>query len=110
MKIDFKQLEETAIPHFKGGEGQYIMKQFADEKVKIMLGKLESGCSIGMHRHEMNSEIIYVLSGVASFIYEGKEEIVMSGEVHYNPMGKAHTLMNKSENDLLFFAVVPEHH
>lgn len=110
MKIDFKQFEEMAIPHFKGGEGQYLVKQFADEKVKIMLGKLASGSSIGMHSHETNSEIIYILSGVASFICDGKEEVLMPGEVHYNPMGKTHTLMNKGENDLLFFAVVPEHH
>ena len=110
MKIDFDKIEEKVVPNFKGGEGQYIMKQFADNKVKIMYGKLEPGCSIGLHTHEMNCEIMYILSGVATFIYEGEEEIVLPGQVHYNPMDKQHTLINKEKEDLTFFAVVAEHH
>lgn len=109
MIIDFKKLEETIVPHFKGGEGRYIMKHYTDENVKIMFGKLEPGSSIGLHRHETNSEVMYILSGVATFIYEGQEEVVLPGQVHYNPKGKEHTLMNKGTEDLTFFAVVPEH-
>ena len=109
MKIDFKQIEETIVPNFTGGEGRYVMRHYTDDNVKIMLGKLEPGCSIGLHTHEANSEVMYILSGVATYVYEGEEEIVMPGEVHYNPMGRQHTLMNKGEEDLMFFAVVPEH-
>ena len=98
MKIDFKNIEEKIVPNFKGGEGRYIMKQFADEKVKIMYG------------HELNCEIMYILSGQATYVYEGQEEIVNPGEVHYNPMDKEHTLLNKGKEDLTFFAVVAEHH
>ena len=110
MKIDFKQLQETIVPNFKGGEGRYIMRQFADEKCKIMLGRLEPGCSIGLHRHTLNCEIMYILSGQATYICEGEKEVVNPGEVHYNPMDKEHTLMNCGQEDLTFFAVVPEHH
>jgi len=110
MKIDFKQIEETIVPNFKGGEGRYIMRQFADDKCKIMYGKLEPGSSIGLHRHELNCEIMYILSGQATYIYEGEVEVVNPGEAHYNPMGKEHTLMNNGTEDLIFFAVVAEHH
>ncbi len=110
MKIDFKNIEETIVPNFKGGEGHYIMKQFADDKVKIMYGKLEPGCSIGLHRHELNCEIMYILSGQATYVDEGEVETVNPGEVHYNPMDKEHTLMNNGQEDLTFFAVVAEHH
>ena len=110
MKIDFSKIEEKAVPNFKGGEGCYIMRQFADEKCKIMSGKLEPGSSIGLHCHEGNCEVIYVISGKATFIYEGEVEELGPGEVHYNPMGKEHTLMNNGTEDLTFFAVVPEHH
>ena len=96
MKIDFNKIEKTIVPNFKGGEGRYIMKQFADD--------------IGLHTHEMNCEIMYILSGQASYVYEGQEEIVNPGEVHYNPMDKQHTLLNRGSEDLVFFAVVAEHH
>ena len=110
MKIDFKEIAETIVPNFKGGEGRYIMRHYTDDKVKIMLGRLEPGCSIGLHRHEMNSELMYILSGVATYIYEGEEEVVTPGQVHYNPLGRQHTLINRGTDDLTFFAVVPEHH
>ncbi|MCI6160248.1 MAG: cupin domain-containing protein [Prevotellaceae bacterium] len=108
MKIDFNKIEETTVSHFKGGEGHYIMRHYTDDKVKIMRGKLEPGCSIGMHCHEMNCEVMYILSGTATYVCDGEEEKVLPGEVHYNPMGKEHTLMNKGEEDLVFFAVVSE--
>ena len=110
MKIDFNDIAETILPHFKGGEGQYIMKHYTDQNVKIMLGRLQPGSSIGLHTHEQNSEIIYILTGVATFICEGLEETLIPGQVHYNPMGKQHTLINRSQQDITFFAVVPEHH
>jgi mannose-6-phosphate isomerase-like protein (cupin superfamily) len=53
---------------------------------------------------------MYILSGQATYVYEGQEEIVMPGEVHYCPQGKQHTLKNCGTEDLTFFAVIPEHH
>ena len=110
MKINFKNLEETILPQFKCGEGCYIKKHYSDDKVQIMLGRLDPGNSIGLHRHELNSEVMYMISGTATYVYEGEEEIVLPGEVHYCPMGKEHTLMNKGNEPLLLFAVVAEHH
>ena len=110
MVIDFEKIAEAHLEGFKGGKGKLDTRNFVDDKVKIMFGRLEPGCSIGLHRHDQNSEIMYILSGVATYVFEGEEETVLPGQVHYNPMGKEHTLMNKGTEDLTFFAVVPEHH
>lgn len=109
MKIDFNRIAEGIIPNFKGGKGMYIMKHYSDGQVKVMMGKLRPGHSIGLHRHEGNSEVVYVLSGVATCLYEGEEFTLLPGEVHYCPMGKEHSLINNGTEDLTFFAVVPEH-
>ena len=63
MKIDFRLLDETVLPKFKGGEKQLLQKMFTDERNRIMKAKLEPGASIGLHTHDTSSEIIYVLSG-----------------------------------------------
>ena len=63
MKVEFGAIEETAIPGFKGGEGVTHARMFADGRNRIMRGRLEPGCSIGLHTHEGSSEIVYVLSG-----------------------------------------------
>ncbi|MFQ9915981.1 MAG: hypothetical protein ACLRWQ_05885 [Flavonifractor plautii] len=44
-------MEETAIPGFKGGEGVTHARMFADGCNRIMRGRLEPGCSIGLHTH-----------------------------------------------------------
>lgn len=61
MLIDFSDIEEKPLEHFKGGEGTFFARMFTDPKVKIMRGRLEHGASIGLHTHEGNSEIVFIL-------------------------------------------------
>lgn len=80
-----------------------------DELGKILYGRLEPGSSIGMHTHETNSEIIYILSGTASIVYDETTEELTAGVCHYCPKGHSHSMNNRGEQDLVFFAVIPEH-
>ena len=109
MIINFEQMEEKKLPKFKGGAGELIAKMHTDELGKILYGRLESGSSIGMHTHETNSEIIYILSGTASIVYDETTEEVTVGGCHYCPKGHSHSMSNRGEQDLVFFAVIPEH-
>ena len=72
MKVEFGVIEETAILGFKGGEGVTHARMFADGRNRIMRGRLEPGCSIGLHTHEESSEIVYVLSGTGKALYGGR--------------------------------------
>lgn len=109
MVIDFNKLEEVANPQFKGGEGETMFRTFNDGMNKIMLGRLEVGCSIGYHSHETNSEIIYIVSGDARCLYDGGEETLSAGQCHYCPKGHSHSLINAGTKvPLVFFAIVPE--
>ena len=108
MILDFKQMEETIMPHFKGGEKQMAAKMYADEKNRILLSRLIPGASVGVHTHEGSSEIIYILEGSAAVLYDGEKLRIEAGQVHYCPDGHAHSLINDTERDLVFFAVVPQ--
>lgn len=108
MKIDFHAMEEKVLPEFKGGVGSYIAKMYTDDLNKIMYGKLEPGSSIGLHTHDTNSEIIYILSGTGKVLYDETEESVGAGDCHYCPKGHTHSLINNGTENLLFFAVVAE--
>ena len=72
-------------------------------------GKLEPGSSIGMHTHETNSEMIFILSGTATILYDDITEEILPGQCHYCPMGHAHSMRNEGSEDLIFYAVIPEH-
>lgn len=105
MKINFSEMETQRFPSFKGGNGEFIVKMFTDS-AKIMRGTLEPGSTIGYHKHEGNSEIIYILSGSGKCLYEDGEETLSAGDAHYCPNGKSHSLINNDVENLEFFAVV----
>ncbi len=108
MILDFSTIKEERLPHFKGGEKDYIARMFVDETNRIMYGKLEPGASIGMHEHDTSSEIIYILQGKGKALIDDGEETVTAGRCHYCPKGHSHSLINDSDENLIFFAVVPQ--
>lgn len=109
MIIDFENTELQTLHNFKGGEGDTLAKMFADGNNRIMFGKLGPGASIGLHRHEGSSEIIFIQQGFGKVLFEDAYEKVKAGDVHYCPCGCRHSLINDSEDELTYFAVVPQH-
>ena len=108
MLIDLEKLPVDIVPHMRDGEKEVHLKKWSDGPVKVLQGKLPAGASIGLHTHEGSSEIVYVLSGTGKALYGGGEERLAPGDCHYCPEGHAHCLINDSDGDLTFFAVVPE--
>lgn len=108
MIIDFNTLEETAIPHFKGGEKETMARMYFDDTNRIMKGRLCPGASIGLHTHDTNCEVIFITKGQGHVLYDGDRLPISEGMVHYCPKGHQHSLINDSDNDLEFSAVVAQ--
>ena len=68
MVIDFEKIAEAHLEGFKGGQGKLDTRNYVDDKVKIMYSTLRPGASTGLHTHEGNCEIIYVVSGTATSV------------------------------------------
>ena len=97
MNFNYNEQEYEEFPNFKGGEKSLYAKMFHDEKNRI-----------GVHTHETNSEIIYITKGTGRVLMDGEYEKLEAGMCHYCPKGHTHSLMNDSDAELEFFAVVPE--
>lgn len=108
MTIDFSSIPVTVIPNMRGGKKEFNVAMFTDPLTKIMMGRLIPGASIGLHLHDTSCEVMYFLRGSGKILSDGSEEPVSSGSCHYCPKGHAHSLINDGEEDLIFFAVVPE--
>ena len=52
MFLDFASVPEVAVPRFKGGEGQALVRKFEDSQGKILILTLPAGSTIGHHVHE----------------------------------------------------------
>lgn len=110
MIIDFDKIKEVHQTDFKGGHGALDTRNYNDGKVKIMYSTLRPGASSGLHTHEGNCEIVYVVSGVATFHYDDTVEECHVGQVHYCPQDHSHYMENNTDHDVVYLAIVPEHH
>lgn len=106
MIIRFNELECKEIKEFKGGLGELLLRKFEDESCKIMRSTLTKGSTIGLHKHEEDSELLYILSGTGYALTDGKKEDLSKGVVHYCPKGCEHTIINMGKCALEMFAVV----
>ena len=109
MLIDFTAIPEKIMNNMRGGEKEVAMRIYDDGLCKILNGKLIPGASIGLHTHENDSETIYILSGTGKVLCDGVYEPLKPGDVHYCPMGHAHSLINDGEENLEVLGIIPEH-
>ena len=110
MVIDFDKIPEVHQMDFKGGKRALDTRNSVDDKVRIMYSTLRPGASSGLHTHENNCEVVYVISGEATFHYDGQMETVRVGQCHYCPMGHSHYMENLTDHDVVYLAIVAEHH
>ena len=67
---------------------------------------LKSGCSIGFHIHENDSELFYILKGTAEYNDNGEIKTVSAGDVTICPAGTGHGIANNSEETVELVAVI----
>ena len=67
---------------------------------------LKSGCSIGYHIHENDSELFYFLKGTAKYNDNGEVKPVSAGDVAICPAGSGHGVVNDSDEAVEFVALI----
>lgn len=107
MFLDFSAIPEVSVPHFKGGEGQALVRKFEDAQGKILQLTLPVGSSIGPHTHEGSFEVMYFLSGEGVCIDDGAEIPVRAGMTHYCAPQHSHSVANTGAEPLVILGVVP---
>ena len=87
-----------------------MMIDFDDLENKKEAGArmFSDGASIGLHTHETSSEIINFVKGAGKMRYDGAFEKIHSGLFRNCPKGHAHSMVNDGDEELIFFAAVPE--
>lgn len=101
---EFKTLRHE---NFKGGTGVtelqniFAPEEIGTQKVK-MFAKLvlEPGCSIGLHAHEGEDELLYVLKGVGTHHEDGVEQQMYPGDAAVCGKGHQHFMANRGTETL----------
>lgn len=109
MIIKEKDIELSHLESFKGGEKHLEARMYFDGTNRILSrARLIPGASIGLHTHDDSCEVIFILEGRGTILEEGTKKAVEAGDCLYCPKGGTHSLINDSDSDLIFCAVVPK--
>lgn len=98
--------------HMKDGEGEVQFRDLASKEELLGHARvfsiitLQTGCSIGYHRHEQEAEYFYCLSGTPTVNDNGTEVLLYPGDVAINPDGNSHSLINKTDTPCEVLALV----
>ena len=106
MIIDFKNIEPVVVENMSNGEGSVKLVKYADNLNSIVWITIKKDCSIGIHTHETDQEIIYVIKGNGKCLEDGVEYDLYPGLANYCEKDKNHSIRNPYDEDLELFAVI----
>ncbi|MCR4657399.1 MAG: cupin domain-containing protein [Lachnospiraceae bacterium] len=99
--------------HMRDGNGTVEITNFITSEAELcdkgrLFAKitLKSGCSIGYHIHEKDSELFYILSGTAEYNDNGVIKTVSAGDVTLCPAGTGHGIANNTDETVELIAVI----
>jgi mannose-6-phosphate isomerase-like protein (cupin superfamily) len=98
----------------RGGEGQVTIKhifkpgEFAGSARLCAHLTLGPGCSIGLHDHQHEEEIFYIITGEGLLLEtpEGPEKVLRSGDAAINQPGASHSIRNGGDIPLELLALI----
>mgnify|MGYP000916868556 CR=1 FL=1 len=67
---------------------------------------LEPGCSIGLHQHDKEEEVYYILSGTGTVDDNGEIKTIGPGDAIKTGGGQVHSISNNGDEPLEFLAVI----
>lgn len=106
------ELQKVTLPHMKGGNGAMECAHFLQDDEFSGKGRLfakallRPGASVGLHRHEKDFEVFYILRGHGTYNDNGTPQPIGPGDVAICPEGQTHALENTGDEDLEYIALI----
>ena len=100
------------VENLAGGNGHAIVKhligqeQFKGRARLYAEITLETGCSVGYHKHHSESETYYILKGEGKYNDNGTIKKVSAGDVTFTCDGEGHGIENTGSEDLVFIGLI----
>ncbi len=105
-------IKDERMEKARGGVGFMMTKalisgdEFCGKGRMFNHSVLEPGSSVGVHKHEGDIEVYYILEGEGTYNDNGKAVPVSAGDVTYCKDGEVHGLENTSKANLEFIALI----
>jgi quercetin dioxygenase-like cupin family protein len=104
--VYWKNIKDVEVYSPPGHEGTYNRRMVGPkegiENVEVIFGEMEPGGLADPHYHEEIEQIMYILTGKAHVIIEGKESTLSEGDVLWIPKRAMHEVKNVGDSNLRF--------
>lgn len=105
-------METEVREQMKGGKGKveitHLLRQIQLKGKCRFFGSMviKPGCSIGLHRHDNEEEIYYIISGGGLAEDNGIRQPVKPGDIILTGNGASHSIENTGSEDLIVLGVI----
>jgi mannose-6-phosphate isomerase-like protein (cupin superfamily) len=77
-------------------------KTVGSKNIAMGINETYPGSMVPEHKHDVEEETMYFISGQGKFVTEDEEIDIYPGTVVYNPPGKLHKILNTGDEVLRF--------
>ena len=111
MVIYRNEMKTESKEHMRDGEGSthltYLLDGSTQKNARLFAEiTLNPECSIGYHRHDLETEYYFILSGTGTVNDDGKEAEVKPGDAIITGNGASHSIKNTGSVPLVFYAII----
>ena len=89
----------------KPGEKAQTIKIAEDNTVSLLVLRVTEGVWVKPHIHKKHDEIVYVIKGTAQMLINDKWFDIKPGSLHFNPMGKVHSVKNTGNEPMVIISI-----
>jgi quercetin dioxygenase-like cupin family protein len=105
-RIDFNDIPDVVVSEMYGGTGTVATRSFMNGRGKAILCTIHPGGSVGMHKHDVNKHISYVIAGKGVAICDDIIEPLTPGVCHICQPGSQHSIQNAGTQDLVLVMTI----
>ncbi len=112
MVIKSEDQKLSVRSEMRGGKGDIGMRELLPAEMLMGKGRLfsimtvEPGCSVGLHDHQGEAEIYFVLEGELAGTDNGQPVTLRAGDVMYTGDGSNHSVENLSSSTARVMALI----
>lgn len=110
-----ESMRNSSVIGLRGGEGELFQHHVLEKEDTggrtdmFCEFTINPGCTIGLHAHDTNAEVYYVLEGEMVVIQDGVTHTVKAGDVVFTADGHSHSVENRTDTPVKMLAIIFPH-
>jgi mannose-6-phosphate isomerase-like protein (cupin superfamily) len=89
----------------KAGEKAQTINIAQDDTISLLVLRVTEGVWVKPHVHKTHDETVYVIKGTAQMLINDKWFDIRPGSLHFNPMGKIHSVKHTGNEPLVVISI-----